>query len=706
MKPDKITQLNLERYLSKRIYPLSLGIGLIISLCFPVTYYFLEYKGSELTASHYAKKSADKFQEIIIAYPNLWKYQIYSFAEIEREISQEEDVISIQLYDENGAIIPNYYYNLKSAEATAWWNKQAPKGVANIVFNNETVGRVEIVVSQKTLLIKAALLLFISATIGTLLAFLSYRFPLRVVLRQEEELKKLFGNMQHAYRESDHLRYAAQRSEKRFRDLVHGLDAIVWEADAETGRFLFISHQVENLFLYSTSEWLNAGKFFKDQIFSEDRKKVLDAYQRSIDQEVDCQIEYRRVSKDGAIVWVQDNIRYIFADERHKQLRGVMVDITNKRRAEESLLKLNRELKYSVQQLEQRNREISILHEMSDMFRLCLDRVEAYRIIGVAAEKLFCGDSGAIYLLNSSGKMLALSIPWGDSLNHEMNFTPDSCWALRRGRTHRIANSANNLVCKNICGENSNECFCIPMVFQGETLGVFHIECHFSEEQCNSHLSAEYEAKYQLSVSMTEHVAMAIANMALRETLQIQAVHDSLTGLFNRRYMEEALVRELALAERTKSLLGVIMIDIDHFKHFNDTHGHDAGDTLLRAFGGYLLNNIREYDIVCRYGGEEFICILPGTTIDNAMDRAEQLRSHLMSLKIEHLGRPMEMVSISAGVAIYPEHGTTPQTLVKAADEALYRAKKKGRNLVEAAGVNVMNFNMPDLVNRDSTFTK
>jgi diguanylate cyclase (GGDEF)-like protein len=205
------------------------------------------------------------------------------------------------------------------------------------------------------------------------------------------------------------------------------------------------------------------------------------------------------------------------------------------------------------------------------------------------------------------------------------------------------------------------------------------------EEHTDEANKASYEARYQLAISMTEHVSMALANLSLRETLRYLSVRDPLTGLFNRRYMEETLLRELMKAERTNRKFGVIMLDLDHFKSFNDIHGHDAGDSMLREFGGFLMNNIREYDIACRYGGEEFICILPETTLDNAMERAEELRCNLMSFKVQHLGRPMGTVTMSAGVAIYPDHGTTEATIVKAADEALYRAKILGRNRIQAA---------------------
>ena len=685
MTYSKKIQLNLGNSLSKRLYPISLGISLLISLCFPATYYFLEYKGGENTASYYAKITADKFQEVIIASPDLWKYQIYTFAEIRREIAQDSAVLSVHLYDAKGVLIPDYGYRNQADEAKKWWNRWAPKGDANILFNNENVGRVEIVTSQKAILFKTALLFFISASVGLLLAFLSYNFPVRVVRKLETELQELFSNIQEAHKESDRLKHEAQGSEKRFRDLVDGLDAIVWEADADTRQFCFISRQVENLFLFSTSEWLGATDFFKDQIFPEDCDKVLEAYQRAIELETDCQLEYRRVAKDGSIIWVRDNIRIINIDSEKKQLRGVIVDVTNKRHAEEALNKVNRELNQSIQQLEQRNWEISALHEMSEMLQLCRDSEEAYRIIGVAVIKLFPEASGAFYILDSSQNTLGLSCSFGKPVEHELHFPPDSCWALRRGNAAWKTAGANQ-VCKNKGCENTHQSFCIPMLSQGDIIGVFHLNLNFVEDHSNE-TKNDYEAEYLLAVSMTEHVALAIANLSLRETLRDLSIRDPLTSLFNRRYLEETLVRELVMAERMKRTVGIIMIDIDHFKNFNDMHGHDAGDTLLREFGSFLLHNIREYDIACRYGGEEFICILPETTLEKALERAEKIRINALSFKVEHLGRPLERVTISAGVAIYPEHGTTEATIVKAADEALYRAKGEGRNRVVAAVV-------------------
>jgi diguanylate cyclase (GGDEF)-like protein len=150
--------------------------------------------------------------------------------------------------------------------------------------------------------------------------------------------------------------------------------------------------------------------------------------------------------------------------------------------------------------------------------------------------------------------------------------------------------------------------------------------------------------------------------------------------------MEETLERELSRAEREKQPVGVIMFDIDHFKQFNDLAGHDAGDTLLRELGAFLKKNVRGGDIICRYGGEEFLAVLPGAGIEDARERAEQIRNGVKEMLVYHLGKPLAKCTISLGVAAFPASGNEIETLVKAADTALYRAKNEGRDRVVAYG--------------------
>jgi diguanylate cyclase (GGDEF)-like protein/PAS domain S-box-containing protein len=171
------------------------------------------------------------------------------------------------------------------------------------------------------------------------------------------------------------------------------------------------------------------------------------------------------------------------------------------------------------------------------------------------------------------------------------------------------------------------------------------------------------------------------ANMLLQE----QTIRDPLTGLHNRRYLDEALSRELQRAERHNQSISIIMIDVDHFKRFNDTYGHDAGDMLLQAVSTFLQHNTRGEDTVCRYGGEEFTLVLPGTSHEDARQRAEELRAGIQALVVTHQGQTLDGITASLGIAIFPTHGITADAKFRAADQALYQAKYSGRNQVAMA---------------------
>ncbi|MDP2046614.1 MAG: GGDEF domain-containing protein [Deltaproteobacteria bacterium] len=196
------------------------------------------------------------------------------------------------------------------------------------------------------------------------------------------------------------------------------------------------------------------------------------------------------------------------------------------------------------------------------------------------------------------------------------------------------------------------------------------------------------EAKQRLAVAVAENLSLALANLKLRESLQNQAIHDPLTGLYNRRYLEETMDRELHRARRQQTFLGVVMMDLDHFKDFNDIFGHTAGDALLSAVANVITTGIRAEDIACRYGGEEFLLIMPGASLETTRERAENLRQSLKNLQVKYQGQLLKSTTISLGVAIFPDHGLTAEEVIAAADAALYRAKQAGRDRVEIASLN------------------
>jgi len=157
---------------------------------------------------------------------------------------------------------------------------------------------------------------------------------------------------------------------------------------------------------------------------------------------------------------------------------------------------------------------------------------------------------------------------------------------------------------------------------------------------------------------------------------------DPMTGLYNRRYMEDTVRREMSRATRTRGFVGVILLDIDHFKRLNDLYGHQTGDLVLRQLASLIKDQIRSADVPCRYGGEEFLWILPGASLSVTAKRADQIRMALKNIRIHNNNQEVGPISISAGVSAFPDHGATPDELFRKADLALYQAKNEGRDRV------------------------
>ena len=195
------------------------------------------------------------------------------------------------------------------------------------------------------------------------------------------------------------------------------------------------------------------------------------------------------------------------------------------------------------------------------------------------------------------------------------------------------------------------------------------------------------EATERFVETVAEQLALALSNLRLRESLLQQSIRDPLTGLFNRRHLEETLDLELHRATRRGEPISAVMFDVDHFKRYNDLHGHDAGDAVLRALGNLVQTHIRAGDVACRFGGEEFLLLQPGLGAEDARSRAESLRQAVSSLSLTNHGVELGSITVSMGVATYPEHAHDRAALLKRADEALYRAKQEGRNRVVGAAI-------------------
>ena len=402
---------------------------------------------------------------------------------------------------------------------------------------------------------------------------------------------------------------------------------------------------------------------------------LFDLYVEVVEKGAPIQRQFH-YSHDGINAWFE-NIAVKLGDGFTVTFR----DISDIKVSEQALQTANKTLERHLQDLRQRNTEMLLLSETSDFLQACRTIEEACSVITTLVEPLFPDCSGSFYITCASRNQLETVAQWGENLHSAAEFYPHDCWALRRGRWHQITPERSGLRCNHIAHTHQHlSTLCIPMIAQGDTLGMFHLSTEKTD--------ALNEAKRQLACTVAEQVGLAIANLNLRETLQHQSIRDSLTGLFNRRYLEEALEKEIARAHRHQSSVAVVMLDVDHFKSFNDTYGHDAGDCVLKAIAQALKDNIRAADTACRYGGEEMTLIFSENSLGEALTLAEHLRHIISQLNVTYGNQRLNGLTASFGVAVFPEHGTIGAALIQAADGALYRAKAAGRNQVIAAGNN------------------
>ena len=271
--------------------------------------------------------------------------------------------------------------------------------------------------------------------------------------------------------------------------------------------------------------------------------------------------------------------------------------------------------------------------------------------------------------------MLKHVTSWGNRRAPDATLAPEECWALRLGSPHFVARQGT-IRCKH-AREDAASYVCMPVQGQGQILGLLHVAVEVSPRSLRPARDIEQRLR-----AMTDRIGPALANLKLRDTLREMALRDGLTGLYNRRYLEDALNRELLRAERSRQPVSVLMIDIDHFKSFNDKFGHDAGDFVLSVLARTIKQSIRPSDIACRYGGEELAVVLAEANVECAVERAAQIRLAIHGANLTHLGQTLPAPTASFGVAVYPKNGTKPTDLLKAADQALYRAKKEGRDRV------------------------
>jgi len=442
----------------------------------------------------------------------------------------------------------------------------------------------------------------------------------------------------------------------------------LWDWDLRNKQILW-GEGLQKMFRYPSETQQTEPEWKHAHIHPQDREKV----DRSMNQALEGGMEfwskeYRFQRFDETYADVMDR-GYILRDDKGTPYRiiGAMMDITERRQAEATILHQN-EMLSSLHQITLdllRYRELnSLLHALVELVAKFLDA--SYAEIMLVDEEMLVIQAATQYPPHLIGERLERDdavLSWKAMDTREPAVLSDyEKWPHRRTvydefRLHAVA--------------------AFPILNDNDCLGVLAL----GRNQAGYEFTHDQIQYGRLFANIT---ALVLNNAQLRDTLREQSIRDGLTGLYNRRYMEETLKQQLSRATRQLHPLGIIMLDIDHFKSINAIHGHATGDELLRELGKLLKNNIRNEDIACRYGGEEFLLIMPDTSLETAVQRAELLRQSAHGLHVQE-GQLLEGITLSLGVAVYPQHGSTTESVLNAADAALYRAKQAGRDRVVMA---------------------
>lgn len=459
---------------------------------------------------------------------------------------------------------------------------------------------------------------------------------------------------------------------ERYRILFDRSPRPIYVFDLETLAFIEVNQAALQHYGYSREEFLSLTA---DAIRPpEEMSLLLDRIHSGI--QTPAMTRHRK--KDGSLIDVEVSVYHLTIQDRGAVLVSVN-DVTEKRRAEDNLQQAHASLEHSVRQLEKRESDLRDLVSLGEMLQSCYSADEACAIVSDAMGQIFPYYTGALYAFKPSRDGVERCASWGEGTTDGV-FHPNDCWGLRRGDIH-VVEHGRGARCKH-ASVDAPATLCIPMIAQSDTIGILHLV----PGAAAAHPETIPVPVQNVAKAAADQIALALSNIRFRDVLKSQSIRDPLTNLFNRRYMEESLERELHRATRTGVPVAIVIIDLDHFKRFNDTYGHRTADRMLATFANHLQRSVRLDDIVCRYGGEEFVLILPGTGLPEAAARLEQTKADARALTLETGFETSGPLTFSGGIAIFPHHGLDAETLLAAADRALYDAKSGGRNRLVIAG--------------------
>lgn len=452
--------------------------------------------------------------------------------------------------------------------------------------------------------------------------------------------------------------------EEKYQKMLETSAEGIWIID-DVGRTTFVNKTMATMLGYQCREMLDKTIF---DLTDEEGKALAQENLKRRQQGINETHEFKFIHKNGQPVWTLIATNPL-QDKKGNFVGalGMITDISNQK-------KLELELKNAIKEVHELNKDLLLINELNELLQSCVTLQEAYQILPDLITPLFANYSGGIFKVTEPEEMVEMTLSWGKTYNQSF-FTPQDCWSLRRGITYQPETSSPPLFCHHVLADaHLRDSICIPMSVAGKQWGFFFLGTQFPEKLSHN--------KQEIAHILCRSITLELANLELKAALEEDNIRDPLTGLYNRRYWTEALRKQLFLALKNNQSLGLIMMDLDYFKNFNDTFGHQAGDRLLEAVGKLLKSEFRSSDTPCRYGGEEFLIILPGANLAETKARAQTLLNLVTKLQIHYHGDRLGNLTASFGVSAFPEHGLNADNLVQNADQALYRAKSQGRNRV------------------------
>jgi diguanylate cyclase (GGDEF)-like protein len=440
----------------------------------------------------------------------------------------------------------------------------------------------------------------------------------------------------------------------------------------EQSRVLYYNQEIQSRFSVDSQECLGKtdSEFLPDP---QEARRVMENDQVVLKtlQSLKLIEEVKIPGNDQPCYWLSFKFPFTDYATGDRRIGGISIDITESIEAQRSLTDLNRQLEEKALELEAKKRELIYLSDMADMLYSCESENEVYKVVALTCSKLFPNMSGCIYTIANSKNYVQWNSFWGDERSSKEIFSPYECWALRRGKFNLLSPRNSGLMCSHLIQPVSGTHLCVPLFGQGEIVGILHI---YALEK----ISLEDQ---QITEIIARTLGFALNNLMIKQRLTHENLRDGMTQLFNQRYMQTITEQRLAEAERLGEPVGVIFLDIDNFKSYNSRYGHLTANIILQGLAKLLLKSIRSFDIACRWGGEEFVVVMPNMSLEMLRKRAEELRVNVEQMQLKDGNQILEGITASFGIAV-SEPGITVKDFLNRANQAMLEAKGTGKNRV------------------------